>query len=99
MLVTQAQHTLGKLSLGVVSETAQTLRGILCFGAMPPFSFFFFGALWLFLILEPALAGCPHCSGNLGSCTLNRNEALGLGTSTFSEIFDETVVRGRVTYS
>ena len=99
VLVTQAQHTLGKLSLWVVCETAQTLRGILCFGAMPPFSFFFFGALWLFLILEPALAGCPHCSGNLGSCTLNRNEALGLGTSTFSEIFDETVVRGRVTYS
>jgi hypothetical protein len=60
VLVTQAQHTLGKLSLGVVSETAQTLRGILSFGAMPPFSFFFFGALWLFLILEPALAGCPR---------------------------------------
>ena len=74
MLVTQAQHTLGKLSLGVVSETAQTLRGILCFGAMPPFSFFFFGALWLFLILEPALAGCPHCSGNLGSCTFSTDQ-------------------------
>ena len=29
VLVTQAQHTLGKFSLGVVCETAQTLRGIL----------------------------------------------------------------------
>ena len=59
VLVTQAQHTLGKFSLGVVCETAQTLRGILCFGAMPPFSFFFFDRRprWLFLTcwLSPLL--------------------------------------------
>ena len=35
VLVTQAQHTLGKLSLGVVSETAQTLKGILSHPARP----------------------------------------------------------------
>ena len=39
VLVTQAQHTLGELSLGVVSETAQTLtvvsRGILSHPARP----------------------------------------------------------------
>ena len=66
-------HTrLRKLCQELERETAQTLSRI--FGAMPSISLFLFGTLFFFFLFEPIFAGCPHCSGNLASCTFDTNQ-------------------------
>jgi hypothetical protein len=41
---------------------------------MPSISLFLFGALFVFFLFEPVFAGCPHCAGNLASCSFDSDQ-------------------------